>query len=83
MGRDRACAGAEGGSGLRDQRSNTTRRESAAAAAAHYGIPHAFVGHEALVSSPDVDIVVVTVKVPAHLELVTAAMAAGKHVYCE
>lgn len=62
---------------------STTRQESADAAAAHYGIPRAFAGHEALVNSPDVDLVAVTVKVPAHLELVTAAIEAGKHVYCE
>ncbi len=62
---------------------STTRQESADAAAAHYGIPKAFAGHEALVTSPDVDLVVVAVKVPAHRELVTAAIAAGKHVYCE
>jgi predicted dehydrogenase len=62
---------------------STTRQESADAAAAHYGIPNAFAGHEALVSSPDVDLVVVTVKVPAHFEIVSAAIQAGKHVYCE
>lgn len=62
---------------------STTRQESAEAAAAHYGIPQAFVGHQALVTSPDVDLVAVTVKVPAHFELVTAAIEAGKHVYCE
>lgn len=62
---------------------STTRQESANMAAAHYGIPHAFAGHEALVASPDVDLVVVTVKVPAHREIVTAAIDAGKHVYCE
>ena len=33
--------------------------------------------------SPNVDLVVVTVKVPHHRELVTAALEAGKHVYCE
>lgn len=62
---------------------STTRQASAAAAATHYGIPHAFAGHEALVTSPEIDLVVVTTKVPAHLDLVTAALHAGKHVYCE
>ena len=62
---------------------STTRQESADAAAARYGIPHAFDNHQALVNCPDVDLVVVAVKVPHHLELVTAAIAAGKHVYCE
>jgi predicted dehydrogenase len=57
--------------------------ESARSAAKVAGLPRAFdsVGH--LVASPDVDIVAVTVKVPHHRDLVTAALAAGKHVYCE
>src|SRR3712207_705152 len=62
---------------------STTRQESAGEAAARYGIPHAFVGHDALVKSSDVDLVVVTVKVPAHFELVTAAIAAGKDGFLE
>ena len=37
----------------------------------------------ALATSPDIDVVVVTVKVPYHMELVTTAIDAGKHVYCE
>lgn len=36
-----------------------------------------------LVTAPDIDIVTVTVKVPPHFEIVKAAIAAGKHVYCE
>jgi predicted dehydrogenase len=36
-----------------------------------------------MVASPDVDIVAVTVKVPAHWDIVRAALEAGKHVYCE
>ena len=62
---------------------STTRQVSADAAAARYGIPHAFDNAQALVSSPDVDVVVVAVKLAHHLELVTAAIRAGKHVYCE
>lgn len=62
---------------------STTRQASADAAAQAYGIPHAFDNHAALVASPDVDVVVVSVKVPYHYELVTAAIEAGKHVYCE
>ncbi len=34
-------------------------------------------------AQPDVDVVAVTVKVPHHRELVSAALAAGKAVYCE
>ncbi len=62
---------------------STTRQESADATAAEHGVPHAFDNHAALVNSPEVDLVVVAVKVPHHRELVKAAIAAGKHVYCE
>jgi predicted dehydrogenase len=57
--------------------------ESARRAASALHIPHAFESAQALVASPEVDLVVVTVKVPYHFELVTAALEAGKHVYCE
>jgi len=42
-----------------------------------------FSDHEQLVTQPDIDVVAVTVKVPQHRELVSAALAAGKAVYCE
>lgn len=61
----------------------TRRRESADAAAAALGIDLAFDNVADLVAHPKVDLVAVTVKVPHHLELVTAALDAGKHVYCE
>jgi predicted dehydrogenase len=63
----------------------TTRRDSALAAAADIGLPQdrAFASAADLVACPAVDVVAVTVKVPHHLELVRAAVAAGKHVYCE
>src|SRR5256714_216857 len=62
---------------------STTRRESAAAAGKLFGVPAAFDNHKELVNSPTVDVVAVTVKVPHHLELATAALEAGKAVYCE
>src|SRR5437764_7817279 len=62
---------------------STTRRESADAAGKLFGVPAAFDNHQALVMSPTVDVVAVTVKVPYHLELATAALEAGKAVYCE
>ena len=61
----------------------TTRRESAEAARTRFGARHAFTDARELAAHPDVDLVVVTVKVPTHVELVTAALDAGKHVYCE
>src|SRR5207247_8097302 len=48
-----------------------------------FGVPLAFDNHQYLVNSSAVDVVAVTVKVPHHLELATAALAAGKAVYCE
>ena len=62
---------------------STTRRESADAASKLFGVPLAYDNHQELVRSPSVDVVAVTVKVPHHLELATAALEAGKAVYCE
>jgi predicted dehydrogenase len=56
---------------------------SARAAGDAFGVSAVFSDHEELVNQPDVDVVAVTVKVPHHRELVTAALAAGKAVYCE
>ena len=58
-------------------------RESARAAGEAFGVSVVFSDHERLVIQPDIDVVVVTVKVPQHRELVSAALAAGKAVYCE
>ena len=52
-------------------------------AALKFNVPHAFQNHEDLLACADVDLVVVTVKVPHHFELVSAAIQAGKSVYCE
>src|SRR5437867_10524644 len=62
---------------------STTRRGSADAAGKLFGVPAAFDNHLELVNNPTVDVVAVTVKVPHHLELATAALDAGKAVYCE
>lgn len=61
----------------------TTRMETAEATAKHFRIAHAFDNTEAMVQHPDVDLVVVCVRVPAHHGLVTLALNAGKHVFCE
>lgn len=60
-----------------------TSLASARRAAEAFRLPRAFENAQALVESPEVDLVVVTVKVPHHHALVTAALEAGKHVYCE
>src|SRR5438067_6443101 len=57
--------------------------ESARAAGEAFGVGAVFSDHEQIVSRPDIDVVAVTVKVPHHRELVSAALAAGKAVYCE
>jgi predicted dehydrogenase len=62
---------------------STTRRGSADAAGKLFGVPAAYDNHHELVNSPTVDVVAVAVKVPHHLELATAALEAGKSVYCE
>jgi len=60
-----------------------TRLASAESAAAAFGLPRAFESAAALVASPDIDVVIVSVKVPHHREVVTAALQNRKSVYCE
>src|SRR5437773_95578 len=62
---------------------STSRRDSAEAASRRFGVPLAFDNHQDLVTNELVDVVAITVKVPHHLELATAALRAGKAVYCE
>jgi len=57
--------------------------ESARAAGGVFGVSAVFSDHKQLVTQSDIDVVAVTVKVPQHRELVSAALAAGKAVYCE
>src|SRR5437588_12772232 len=57
--------------------------ESARAAGEAFGVSAVFSDHAELVTQPDIDVVAVTVKAPQHRELVSAALAAGKAVYCE
>jgi predicted dehydrogenase len=61
----------------------TTRQASADEAAAAFGARHALTGAADLAGHPDVDLVVVSVKSPQHAGVVQAAIAAGKHIYCE
>ncbi|MFD4949238.1 Gfo/Idh/MocA family protein [Streptomyces sp. NPDC058409] len=57
--------------------------ESARAAGEKYAVPLAFDSAEELARSEEVDLVVVTVKVPHHLELIRPALEAGKMVFSE
>ena len=52
-------------------------------AAARLGADRAFAEAEALVTSPDVDVVHICTPNHLHAPLATAALAAGKHVVCE
>jgi predicted dehydrogenase len=61
----------------------TTNQESANAARAQYGARYAFSDPLELIALADIEAVTVAVKVPDHKRLVTAALEAGKHVYCE
>ncbi|PTE12373.1 Gfo/Idh/MocA family protein [Mesorhizobium helmanticense] len=59
------------------------RIETARASAEKFGFQRAVSSTEELVNHPDVDLVVVTVRVPEHLRVVTAALEAGKSVFSE
>jgi predicted dehydrogenase len=58
-------------------------QERAEAAAKAFGAAHAFGDSLKLVKSPEVDVVVVSVRVPDHMPIVMGALEAGKHVFCE
>jgi len=61
----------------------TSSEASAQEAAKAFQVAEAFSSAIQLARSPNVDLVSVCVKVPYHQEIVTAALAAGKHVLCE
>ena len=58
----------------------TSRPETAAESAVHYGARLAFHDYHAMVRHPDIDLVSVSVRVPLHHDMVMAALHAGKHV---
>ena len=61
---------------------STSRRETADKAAAAFHVP-AFDNVQQLIDQPDVDLIVVAVKVPLHADIVRAAIRSGKPVFCE
>ncbi|MBP1309719.1 MULTISPECIES: Gfo/Idh/MocA family protein [unclassified Paenibacillus] len=61
----------------------TSRMESARQSAEEVGAALAFDDAKKLAASEDVDMVVVSVKVPHHYEAVMAAIQERKHIFCE
>ncbi len=61
----------------------TNARETAEEAAHAFRVGKAYANGGALIADPSIDIVTLATRVPDHRELVLAAVAAGKHVYCE
>jgi predicted dehydrogenase len=61
----------------------TAHEETAKASAAAFGAELAFHNIDAMAAHPEVDLVVVCVRVPWHRDLVMAGLRAGKAVFCE
>ena len=61
----------------------TNSQETADASARAFGVPAAYGSGMDLIRESGVDLVTVATRVPDHRDLVTAAIAAGKHVYSE
>ena len=61
----------------------TAHEDTAKASAAAFGAERAFHKFGDMVASPEVDLVVVCVRVPGHRELVVGGLQAGKAVFCE
>ncbi|HET7380405.1 MAG TPA: Gfo/Idh/MocA family oxidoreductase [Gaiellales bacterium] len=61
----------------------TAHEDTARASAAAFGARHAFHRFGDMVAHPEIDLVVVCVRVPGHRELVMAGLEAGKAVLCE
>ena len=61
----------------------TAHEETAKASAAAFGAELAFRNVDEMAAHPDVDLVVVCVRVPWHHDLVMSGLRAGKPVFCE
>jgi predicted dehydrogenase len=60
-----------------------TNLARAQAAATQFNLPHAFADYRELVEHPEIDAVTVGVPNALHAPVTLAALAAGKHVFCE
>ena len=61
----------------------TRNEQSARKSAAVFGANRWFSDPLAMINDGQIDVITISVKVPAHRELVLAALSAGKAVYCE
>ena len=61
----------------------TSREETARASAAKFGAERAFHRFSDMTADPEVDLIVVCVRVPGHRALVMAGLQAGQAVFCE
>ncbi len=61
----------------------TAHEETAKASAEAFGAEFAYDDINQMVARDDLDLIVVSVRVPNHRELVMAALAAGKNTFCE
>src|SRR5215470_438970 len=61
----------------------TSHEDTAKASVAAFGAGRAFHRFSDMVSDPEIDLVVVCVRVPGHRDLVMAGLQAGKPVFCE
>ena len=61
----------------------TAHEETAKASAAAFGAARGFHRFSDMAAHPEVDLIVVCVRVPGHRELVMAGLQAGKAVFCE
>ena len=73
----------KGLSGLELAAIATNSQDTANEAAKAFGVVKAYPNGGDLINDADVDLVTVATRVPNHKDLVLAAIAAGKHVYCE
>ena len=81
--RDSHVPAVQGLEGLRLVAVATNSQTTADEAAHAFGVDAAYPSGLDMIRSAEIDIVTVATRVPDHRELVLAALAAGKHVYCE
>src|ERR1700719_2115366 len=70
-------------SGLRLAAVATRNEQSARKSAEAFGANRWFSDPLAMINDDQIDVITISVRVPAHRELVLAALSAGKAVYCE